>query len=348
MIIVCNYILLTFVALLSKTFKKNGKKMLFIFAFFSMFLISALRDFSVGTDTSFYVNVYNNYNSSEYYGFLFTHYEPLFRLTYQVFHYFNLSDRCLIMFISGVTIFNFCFLISRIPKNYEISLLIFASLFFPNTLNALRQYLAFSIALYALGFSIRGKVLLPIVFVILGSLFHISAVIMIVPLVLIKINKFIRIDIFLFLGVFFSIICLFFGNYVSSFALKFVQGGFYNSSDYYVSRIFRLTTFMCVLYFLSNLYFYIKSKHNKILLLYLTISSINLIFGFLYLYNEIFSRLIEIINLFLIFSIPYGLQFVTKIDKQLIIILGFFALLFLLINFVYGGEANIDDYKFFI
>lgn len=336
------------ILILSFIFKKKVdnpkyKKIFLFLTFFQMILIQGLRDISVGTDTAMYVNTYNYYLESAKYAFQFTHFESGFRFLYNIFQNLHFNSTKMLIAISTITMIGFAVFIFKNSKNVFLSVFVFACMFYPNSFNIMRQYLALSIAINAYQFIKKEQYIKGLIIIIIGSLFHSTAWFMLLPLLLqyVKNWKLIAKGI-----VIFSLIFLFWGDKIVLTILPLVGKSFY-AEGYAVNRLFRMTTGLTIIiailiwYFTKN----INEEDKQEIDLLSCIAWINMDFGILYLKYEFFSRIIEIVNAFLMISIPLGMMKVKSYYKPLIRI-GVFCVPFLLmLNSVYNSGSGIEVYK---
>lgn len=333
--------------LLNKKLENPKYKKIYLFiCFFQMMVIQGLRNIDVGTDTSLYVNTYNGYLTSSYYSFQFTHFEYGFQVLYNIFHKLNINSQLMLIIISGITMFGFAYFIYRNSKNVYLSTFIFACMLYPNSFNIMRQYLALSIAINSYQLIINGKYLKGMLLIGIGALFHTTALLLVVPLVFyyIKNWKLLRNTMIVF-----DIICLLLGTFIVNNLLILVGKAYY-ITGYNVDRLFRLTTLITIIIAALTWYFAQKAtdKKDKQILNYLTcISLFNVGCGILYLKYEFMSRIIELLNTFILVSIPLGLS-QTKFYYKPLVKIGVYCIPFLLmLNSVFNSGSGIEIYKMF-
>lgn len=342
-----------FVLLLGKLFEKkihsdkNKRKFLFI-TFVQMVLIQGLRATDVGTDTEMYVTVYNNYLSSKYYSFLFTHFEPGFQEFYNILHSIRLDSQWMLFIVSAITLFLFAIFIYNNSNNVVLSTFIFACLIYPNSFNIMRQALGLSIAINSLQYLLKQKYIKAVILIIISSFFHATSILMLIPFILslVKRNwKLVRNVILLS-----SVVFLLFGNQIINVLLLMVGKSFY-LSGYNVTRLFRMTSMLTFViafiswYFLNNTL--PQNNYRKQLNLFSCISFVNMVCGILYLRFEFFSRIIEYFNAFLIIAIPIWIT-VGKRKYEQLYRMGFCIVAFLImLNSVFNSGSGIGSYRFF-
>ncbi len=339
-------ILLLGVLLNKKLENSKYKKIYLLVCFMQMALIQGLRNYSVGTDTSMYVDTYNNYLYKEIYAFQFTHFEYGFQLLYTIFQRINLNSQQMLIVISGLTMFGFAYFIYKNSKNVCLSTFIFACMLYPNSFNIMRQYLAISIAINSYQLIINNKYIKASLLIIIASLIHITAYLMFIPLILywIKNWKLVRNMIVISSVIFFT-----FGNQIVNTILQIFGKSFY-TTGFEANRFFRLTTFLTIIIAILTWYFTKKTTDQdskKNLNLLTEIAFINVNFGILYLKYEFFSRIIELLNSFLIVSIPMGMSNIKSYYKPLIRYGIYLVPFLLMLNSVYNSGSGIEIYKMY-
>lgn len=324
----------------------NRKKKFLMFAFLQMFIIQAIRSPEVGTDALHTVTVYNGFQHSDYFSFLFTHFEPGFRYLLQTLSTLGMHEQWVLVAVSAVTMLGFAVFIYKNVDNPFISTFIFASMFYPSSFNTMRQYMAIAIAINSFTFLRERKCVKSVVMILIGSLIHSTVILMILPILFQQVKNWKNISrlIIAASAVFFLI-----GDEIIEAILPMLGKSFY-LIGFEATRYFRMTTALTVLfavliiYLTRNIY---DVQAKKIMSLLMCIASVNTVFGVMYLKYEFFSRVIDIINLFLLVSIPTGLEY-AKTKYKPLIKLGVYVLPFLLmLNIVYNSMAGIAEYKVF-
>ncbi|WP_180083353.1 EpsG family protein [Acinetobacter sp. YH12102] len=185
-----------------------GRKSLY-FPFFCLLLLFSLRDFSVGTDTIVYTDKFINLILVEYYNF-----NNNIEFGYQVLEYLVLSFShnyfWLFLLCGSIILSGFFYILRKYSSNYLLSIFVFITFgIYTFSFNILRQGLAISICFFALHFLIQRKFLYYFLSVAIASLFHVSALIMLIfPFLLqfkIKI-EYKMLIVFLFSSVFSSVV----------------------------------------------------------------------------------------------------------------------------------------------
>lgn len=176
---------LFFAYLYSKVHNKRIKKFMFLLVIFPFWFISAFR-YDVGTD---YFNTYVKYYEHTKLGWKPYRTEPLFQLLNNVLVRLNCNVVWLFIITSFIFLFFVFLIIFKYSKNYIVSIIVFfvSSIFF-NSLNNVRQYLALSIALYGV---LNNNKIKKIIFIIVASMIHLSACLLIIIVFIkqFKLNK---------------------------------------------------------------------------------------------------------------------------------------------------------------
>jgi len=174
------YCLLLFTTMIWLIFEKkalNRESYFLIFIFLTLF--AGVRNYDVGTDTSLYVRDfitgihynYYNFDPNVEYGYQYLVYTIL-KFTNE-YHWYLLS----VAFISvGLMIYS----IRKYSTDYILSIYIYITFgFYTFLFNTIRQAIALAILFYGIKFFLEKKLIKYLVVVLIASLFHISAWIMI-------------------------------------------------------------------------------------------------------------------------------------------------------------------------
>ena len=135
------YILLILLVLLLFAYRPKGKNSL-ILTCALLFVISAFRGYSVGTDTIHYVDIFNTITTRAHY--------KVFELVWYYLNYLiyqsGLSVRYVLIISSAIIIYSFYKGIAFSSKNYLLSVLLFILFFYYfESMNITRQYMAIAI-----------------------------------------------------------------------------------------------------------------------------------------------------------------------------------------------------------
>jgi len=146
-----------------------------------MFLITGLRDVSIGIDTESYMMEYH-YMTSD------ARREPLFVLSISLMKSINASDNTWLMFVSFLIYLPYTYAIvkySKVPVMSALLFMVSSSLFFLDGMNGIRQWIASGFALLAFILRSRGNLVKSLACVLLAVGFHLSSII-ILPFLFVK------------------------------------------------------------------------------------------------------------------------------------------------------------------
>lgn len=160
-----------------KYLRKNGDKIFLFCSFLIFLLLSALRHYSIGSDTREYTLIFTEISTTQGIVFSDGRFESGYVLFNSVLGKIS-SDPQFFLAVTSVIIFSiFYFFIKGNSKNYFIAVLVFFLCgFFKFSLSAIRQLLA--ICLLILGFSClkKKKFFLYFLFGVIAFFFHKSSV----------------------------------------------------------------------------------------------------------------------------------------------------------------------------
>jgi len=163
--------------------KKNYKKNLYKYiAIFVCVLVFGLRDYSVGTDTKNYLNIFNWLGSELVWERLI--YEKGFCIVSILINKIFRSFTAFLLVFGIILYWNIISSVCELSESPSISMLCYFGLgSFAQSCNVLRQYLAMSFCLIALRYLIKKNRIVPfILFILIGFLFHTSAIIFFIVL----------------------------------------------------------------------------------------------------------------------------------------------------------------------
>lgn len=320
---------------------RYSKKLFLAICFFQLFFFYSFRSIDVGIDTLSYITVYNNFDTNVTYQYYFSHYEIGFQTIYNILKFFNAGEQW-VLIVCGVIIHSsIAIFIYKNSKNIILSTFLYTCLFFPNSMNIIRQYLSVAIAVHFIYFLLKDKYFYSILIIILASLFHQIALVFLLFVLIyaLKTPKMIMSLFFIFL-----FLIIIFPNQFTDFIMQMSSSGeYYSTEDFVVQRNLRLTTILTIIEAILCIFTNYKIKHKKNgreIDLYAFFSLFNLIMGILYLRNEIFSRIIEFVNIYLINSLPYIRCHLRCYYKPLInVLIYLIPVLLLIISASFGGSG---------
>lgn len=158
---------------------KTNSYILNILAFLSLWALPALRNYSVGSDSEMYANIFSRISS---YTIENSPAEIGYLILNKVTNLFNSSGSNQIIFIT--TSFISLYLISRVifkySRAYELSFFLFITMYFYyDSFNLVRQFIAIGITFYAIKYIFSKEFYKYLFMIIISFLFHQSAIIMI-------------------------------------------------------------------------------------------------------------------------------------------------------------------------
>lgn len=160
-------------------------KHIYYFSLFSLTLLVALRDETIGTDTEQYILMYEHFENASYNGWP----EPLYAYSMIFFNRIGANFHVFQWFIALLTTLFFHLGIKKCSKNPFYSLFCLYSLFFIFYLmNINRQIIAVSIVFYALTFLYEKRKIPFAIFVLIAATFHYASLITFGMLLALKIK----------------------------------------------------------------------------------------------------------------------------------------------------------------
>lgn len=208
MVIYSGYMLLAIVINSFLTIKSKiskHKKTLFygLFMGFLLFLLAALRDKSVGTDSYRYAEVYNLIANYDLFSILKTYgFESGYYLLVKFLTLFSQNYQLSFIAISAIYAYAITRFIIKYSYGYMASFIMLISMkYFAFSMSGLRQTVAIALLLISIDYIISGKPLKFFIFVLIGSFFHNSAIVFLLFYLMkyVKVNKLVITIYFLFI-----------------------------------------------------------------------------------------------------------------------------------------------------
>ena len=314
MVIYLLIILLLFFSLLFKIDKNSKRKKYWvIFIFLILTIVSAIRSYNVGVDTNQYFSAFKSIIHINWNNHYLTRYEIGFFYLNKLISLISSNPQLLLAISSCIIIPSVGNFIYRYSKNVVVSTLLYVLLnifFFHMT--GMRQSIAISILLFSIPLLENNKYIKFLIVVLLASLFHSSAIIFLIAMILNK-SKYtkssyfhtflIMISCFLFLKPIFIGVTSFIGKY----------SGYINSRDFGVSNYFGalfqfLLTFI-VYSFCHILFVRIRNNNDKysknsVNELFLKLLSVDVICQFMAMKMNIIGRMNQFFWIYSIILIP--------------------------------------------
>lgn len=175
-----------------------------IFIGIVLFLFAALRDNSVGVDTLRYCDGFRNTSKLSFLQIITRrndYRDPFFYCFLRALAYISKDPQIMLVVIGGWVAFSFSYLTYHSKGNVLITYLLFICLrLYSFTFTGLRQAMALGFIWIAFVFLMQNKKWRFLLFVLLGSLFHVSALsfILALPFIYIKKDKLVLISCLLF------------------------------------------------------------------------------------------------------------------------------------------------------
>lgn len=176
------YVIITFFV------KKSSQKKVYMILSYILLVIGAcVRDFSVGTDTKNYARIFELIKAGA--DRKFVHGETGFYLYMKSISLMTSEFRIYLLFTAILTYAFFYRYIYYNAQDYVLSILLFISLFYPDSMNLARQYMAIGLAMnYEMAIQ-KNKNLAAVLLCVMAMLIHRSAVIYVLLMFLYKNRK---------------------------------------------------------------------------------------------------------------------------------------------------------------
>lgn len=323
--------------------KVVSKKLFLITCFLILGTMSALRSENVGVDTITYVNMYPSLTVQGN-----SRIELLFRALCDVLNFINDNPRTLLI-VTGYTITaGFCLFIYRYSKApfFSVFLLIVFNHYFIS-MNLMRQMLALVIVLTALPLCKKNKPLF-VFFVCVSALFHYSAIVLILYVVLYDIkysNKFRNLVI---AGTALSVLLLPFGlNIVFKFfpQYKIMYMGTDHLNGNTFGTIFEIIRLVGIMIFLKMNGYQKLDKENSFQMNMILMAIVLQVFG---TQANIIARVAEYFSIFEIIAIPNvfkSIKFSSQKNFQLFVVLVVAILYFVIVSVFRPGWHGAIPYE---
>ena len=332
-----------FAKIISNKYKSiDGEKIFLFFSFVILFLLLALRDLSVGTDTLNYVNYYlyfDYYKNNEIGFFVFRSFLKKIGASYRFY-------LAIIAFITTIAAYKF---IKRYSVDYLISCFAYFSLgLYAMSFSGLRQSLAVCIIMFSIKYIFENKPILFILLIIIASTFHLSSIVFL-PVYLLKNIKISKKSILIFIVL--AFVFILFNNKIYNQILAYLPDGYlrYSKSNLSINIIVVLEGILIPLVskLLVNMNEKYNDEKNKYFEFFFNLSILNSLILILSLNNALGDRIALYFSIGNIIIIPYALKFIS--NKYLKIILYILCIAILSLRFYFttiDSVLNIDNYKF--
>ncbi len=296
---------------------KISVKDFYLFITFMIFyLLSVLRNITVGRDTKFYRRVFSVLGSKSYSDYIpnsmqgYRGYRLLCRGIYLLFGDNYFAFNCIIFLIILIIIFN---MIKKCSMDYYMSVLLFLLMYMLfNSWNYSRQYCAIAFGAGAVTLLKEKKYITSVLFVLLAISFHSTASILLVMYLLDWIKwtkmKFIIFSVMAFLGTmaFNPLVKLFlylFPRFSYLYGKQFLSGDFSSHFGGIASGRRSLISVLFLLIIICTLYLAKNDSLNK-LWFYMAMTMASIVIGIVFRHYSAILRMQEYFNVITIISIP--------------------------------------------
>ncbi|MCL2697124.1 MAG: EpsG family protein [Oscillospiraceae bacterium] len=180
--LLCSAVLPSFFAQINENEKQKKRYLIFVFTLAA--LAAALRGISVGADTRQFAGAYVEIGYLSWDRAFTLRYEPGFIILCKLLNFISSDYQLLFIVTSAFITFSFARFIYKNSDNIVISTVVFFCMFFAQSMNLMRQYIAVGILLFGLEFLKRKKYNRFLLFVLLAASFHYSAIVSAVYIIL--------------------------------------------------------------------------------------------------------------------------------------------------------------------
>ncbi|WP_397427719.1 EpsG family protein [Priestia megaterium] len=155
---------------------KNKQRFFLYFACTILFIVSALRDVTVGSDTVSYINTFNFVRDAPISQSLNLYFEKGYIIYNYIISRFFSSPQSLLIISSFITVMLIGRFIYKNSRNAYLSIYLFITLmFYYSSMNTLRQYIAVSIVVFGYEYVKERKFIRYLFCIIIASFFHTTA-----------------------------------------------------------------------------------------------------------------------------------------------------------------------------
>lgn len=157
---------------------RNKDKLFISISFIMFFILSAFRSKNIGNDTSSYISLFERIANKNDFSQFTSGYETGYVYLNKLISTISPHSQFFLIFTSLILLIGFAFFIYKKSNNVFLSVFLFYTLgFYGSSLNILRQYIAILIILVAYEYMRKKKILVAIIFILLASQFHATALI---------------------------------------------------------------------------------------------------------------------------------------------------------------------------
>lgn len=307
---------------------KKDRGIFMIIAMAIMMLLAALRSENVGNDTPEYIRIFNEIISNPDYVNV-TRFEVGYVFLNQIVGKFTTNPQGILIVVAIIQYTIFIWFFLKHSKNYALTTVLFFILSFGSTLNIVRQTLAMAFIFIAFDRVLDKKIIGAIFWIIIATLFHTSAIVMLV-LVLLPYIKFDKVFVIIILGLcglfafsdlLYKICMLVAPSYAHYFSGQYAESGWLAVTYQLLSNfMFFVVILLAVIFVQKHKKGILDSKlrynQQNNLVLWISFAAFA---GFILGYKiNLVDRLISYLTIYAIIFLPNALQ---KYDKTSRIIL---------------------------
>ncbi len=358
------YLIALFIICLMFAVLRKSHKICLLISFVILTLIAALRDYSVGVDSTQYYNAYINIGNLGWGDYNSQRYQIGFFYLIKILNLISSSPQLLFIVTSvfiNVSVYHF---IKKYSSNYFLSTVLYVLMFmYFSNMNVMREALSIAVVLFGFGYLVRKKYIRYLICILIGSLFHTVAFVALLLLVgaMLPRSKWVYCILFILMVVLFVFYAEFFDVLASIFGYEGYKDSQFGVSNYFGS----LLSFVENGVVIGILCFFAFAKRGFTTRITLEqtkkarTANVTLLAGVLWLLflllvvrMNIFNRLSGFYEIYAIVLIPELLGFVRKRSEQnytiltIGIIVIYFAA-FLIISIFRPEWYGCIPYKFF-
>lgn len=155
-----------------------------------LWIIIGFRGLSVGNDTIVYEHLFEQFSDEPLvFSLVSSNIEKGFIILCSIIGDQGVDFHGFILILASINVICYSFFFAKYSKNFGFSWLLFITLLFlPRCMNICREMLAVSLSLFSIGLLLRRKILYFVIFCILLTFVHKSAVLILLVLILVKIR----------------------------------------------------------------------------------------------------------------------------------------------------------------
>lgn len=170
-------IIVTYIIIQKIVKLKNKEKIFLTIAFIEMLLFLGLRDITIGTDLKNYIPYFNFFKNTTWNGIFLLDLERGYIILNKIISLFG-GENFFLFIVAIICLAGVYISIKQYSQNYFFSIFIYITMqFYIFLFSGLRQAIAFSIIWISLKYVIERKLFKFILFVLIASTFHKSAII---------------------------------------------------------------------------------------------------------------------------------------------------------------------------